>query len=293
MDAVITYVDGLDPLWQADYRLYAGKPVLAKRYRDWNLLKYLFRGLETNLPYLRKVFLVVSRDSQVPFWIDRNRVRVVLHSEIIPAEFLPTFNSTAIEMYLHRIPGLDEQFLYFNDDMYPVAPIAPDELFKDGKVCVGLSRHIFAGNHLYRLQTRNSDRLARRAAGLRPTPVFIRPQHTLSPMLRSCCEEVFDACQDEIRASISRLREARNLNQYLFCDYQYHSGRAVVRRLPNKHFSLASSSVESICAFLEAPTTKTACINDVQMSEKKFHIYQEKLLSAFDRAFPNKSSYEL
>jgi len=37
--------------------------------------------------------------------------------EIFPRkDDLPTFNSAAIECHLHRIPGLSENFLYFNDD---------------------------------------------------------------------------------------------------------------------------------------------------------------------------------
>ena len=32
--------------------------------------------------------------------------------------FLPTFSSPAIEANLHRIPGLSEHFLYFNDDVF-------------------------------------------------------------------------------------------------------------------------------------------------------------------------------
>jgi hypothetical protein len=31
---------------------------------------------------------------------------------------LPTFNSNAIELHLHRIPGLSGKFLYFNDDIF-------------------------------------------------------------------------------------------------------------------------------------------------------------------------------
>jgi hypothetical protein len=32
--------------------------------------------------------------------------------------FLPTFSSPAIEANLHRIAGLSEHFLYFNDDVF-------------------------------------------------------------------------------------------------------------------------------------------------------------------------------
>ena len=46
MDAIVTYVDGLDPLWQMDYESKVGKKILDKRFRDWGTLKYHFRGLD-------------------------------------------------------------------------------------------------------------------------------------------------------------------------------------------------------------------------------------------------------
>ena len=84
MDIVITYVNGLDPVWQKEYEKHTNTPILEKRFRDWGTLKYLFRGIERNMPFIRKVHLVVSGDSQVPEWINRNEVNVVLHKDIIP-----------------------------------------------------------------------------------------------------------------------------------------------------------------------------------------------------------------
>ena len=78
VDIVITYVDGLDPVWQRDYEKYTNRPVLEKRFRDWGTLRYLFRGIAENMPFIRKVHLVVSHESQVPEWINREEVNVVL-----------------------------------------------------------------------------------------------------------------------------------------------------------------------------------------------------------------------
>ena len=205
MDAVITFVDGLDPLWQADYAAWHdGKAPLAKRFRDWGTLPYLLRGIERFMPFVEKVHLIVARESQVPAWVSE-KVHVVLHSDIIPAQFLPLFNSCAIEMFLHRIPGLAEQFLYFNDDMFPVAPCEAEDFFPGGKAAMGFAR-CFGANSLYRKQTRNSDRLARKALGQRPGLTFRRPQHCPSPMLRSASEDVFAAVEAEILAQVSRTR---------------------------------------------------------------------------------------
>ena len=45
---------------------------------------------------------------------------------------LPVFNSRAIEINLHRIPGLAEQFVYFNDDMFITKPVTKEDFFKNG-----------------------------------------------------------------------------------------------------------------------------------------------------------------
>ena len=97
MDIVITYVNGLDPEWQKEYEKHTNVPILEKRFRDWGTLRYLFRGIEKNMPFIRKVHLVVARESQVPEWINRDEVNVVFHRDIIPAEYLPGFNSNLIE----------------------------------------------------------------------------------------------------------------------------------------------------------------------------------------------------
>ena len=137
MDIVITYVNGLDPVWQREYEEHTNQPVLEKRFRDWGTLRYLFRGIEFNMPFIRKVHLVVARDSQVPEWINRDEVHIVLHKDIIPAEHLPTFNSNTIEMHLHRIEDLDEEYLYFNDDIFPMKPCRPTDFFRGGKGVIG------------------------------------------------------------------------------------------------------------------------------------------------------------
>lgn len=76
MDIVITYVDGNDPVWQKDYEEYAAVPAMTKRYRDWGTLKYLLRGIQQKMPYIRNVFLVVSHESQVPAWADRDNLKM-------------------------------------------------------------------------------------------------------------------------------------------------------------------------------------------------------------------------
>jgi Stealth protein CR2, conserved region 2/Stealth protein CR3, conserved region 3 len=123
MDVVYTYVNDHDPSWQATRDAARFDPAvsnhdanLPQRYRDRDELRYSLRSLATYLPCTRRVIVVVSARSQLPTWLRQDRVTVITHSELeIPT---PCFNSHAIEANLHRIPGLSEPFLYFNDDMF-------------------------------------------------------------------------------------------------------------------------------------------------------------------------------
>ena len=291
MDIVITYVDGLDPLWQREYERYTNTPILEKRFRDWGTLRYLFRGIECNMPFIRRVHLVVASLSQVPEWIDRQQVNVVLHSDIIPAQFLPTFNSNTIEMHLHRIEGLDEQYIYFNDDIYPVAPSEATDFFCDGKAVLGMSRHLFALRMFKRI-CRNSDRLARKALGLRPSLLFLRPQHICAPMLRSECERLYQSVEQQIKESLTRVRCGDNVTQYTFTDYLYLQGKLINKRQSKRHFSAGITSLSDLRKFIEQPTHRLMCINDVRLSDARFTELCEMLHSAFERKFPNKSRFE-
>ena len=292
MDIVITYVNGLDPVWQSDYEKYTNQPVLEKRFRDWGTLRYLFRGIAENMSFIRKVHLVVSHESQVPEWINRDEVHIVLHKDIIPAEFLPVFNSNPIEMHLHCIEDLDEEYLYFNDDVFPMLKSEPTDFFRNGKCYLGMSYHLIV-NNMFKHICRNSDRLARRALGLKPRCFFLRPQHICTPMFKSECEELYEKMKEEILSSITRVRTNGNVAQYIFLNYAYLKGRLINKRLSKKHFSVGISSISRLTSFIKNPTRQLACINDVQLSEERYAELRHALLDAFEERFPQKSKYEL
>lgn len=290
MDAVILYVDGNDPAWRADYEKYTDIPLMDKRFRDWGTLRYLFRGIGKFMPFVDRIFLVVSHPSQAPEWVS-GKVNVVLHKDFMPAELLPSFNSTAIETCIPLIEGLGEKFLYFNDDMYPVAPSAEDDFFEDGKAAIGFSRHLLAMG-MYKENCKASDKLAREALGMKPGLTFARPQHICSPMLLDDCRELWDKASEKIISSQSMLREGRNVNQYIYLDYMLYKGTAVNRRLSSKHISLAATTASVIHDSIVNPSTKLLCINDVHLGEAKFEQIRECLLDSFEEALPEKSRFE-
>lgn len=292
MDIIITYVDGLDPEWQKDYERCIGTKALTKRYRDWGTLPYLFRGIEECMPFVENVFLVVARESQVPAWINRETVKVVLHEDFMPKEFLPTFSASAIEMFIHLIKGLDEEYIYFNDDFYPILPCSPTDFFRNGKAAADMAYHVFTLGNLFRRFVRGSDRMARRSAGLNKVLFYIRPQHTCQPMLRSVCAELYDRHKAEIHASVTPLREPHNYNQYVYTDYAYFTGHTFHQRISNRHLSLSVATPDKIRKSILDANKKIVCINDVEMSTEKYRRIHEAMHEAFGQRFPNKSKYE-
>jgi len=152
IDFVIAWVDGGDPAWQRERDRYGkmGEKTAVEetgereksgvacdtrdvRYRDWDCLRFWFRSVEQNAPWVHKIYFVTW--GHVPKWLNGNhpKLEIVRHEDYIPGEFLPTFNSHTIELNFHRIPGLSEQFVYFNDDMFLLRQVSPGQFFRDGK----------------------------------------------------------------------------------------------------------------------------------------------------------------
>lgn len=138
IDFIITWVDGNDPEWQKEKAKYSGQSTgdsRAKRYRDWEFLQYWFRGIELCAPWVNKIHFVTC--GHLPSWLntDHPKLNIVNHKDYIPEKYLPTFSCRPIELNLHRIPGLSENFVYFNDDMFLLQPVTVEDFFKKGQPC--------------------------------------------------------------------------------------------------------------------------------------------------------------
>jgi len=140
VDIVYLWVDGSDPVWRlkrhramalggaaSDNDLAAFGNVEG-RFRDNQELRYSLRALDRFFPEHGHVYIVT--DGQVPDWlVTTPGVTVIDHCELIPESSLPTFDSGHIETYIHRIPGLNERYFYFNDDVFFGAPVRLSDWF--------------------------------------------------------------------------------------------------------------------------------------------------------------------
>ncbi len=148
IDFVYLWCDGSDPVFarQKLARMKQANPALVDenigdvRYIQYDELRYALRSVYTYAPWFRHIFIITNH--QRPSWFaEHPKVSIVDHTEIIPSSLLPTFSSICIEMYLDRIPGLSEHFIYANDDIMLNRPLEPSDFFSEnGKPVVWMDR---------------------------------------------------------------------------------------------------------------------------------------------------------
>lgn len=144
IDVVITWVDGNDPVLNAKRAEYAGNGDVLKRdeiggatrFANVGEIYWCVRSINKFIPWVNKIYIVT--DGQNPEVESRIPVEIVDHRTIFRGyeRYLPLFNSSAIATMLWRIPGLEEHFIYFNDDIILCRPLLPTDFFVEEKVAV-------------------------------------------------------------------------------------------------------------------------------------------------------------
>jgi Stealth protein CR2, conserved region 2/Stealth protein CR1, conserved region 1 len=289
IDVVIAWVDGGDPKHRAKRKRYVADPGgdakprpaahIDQRFSDNDEIRFCLRSIRNYAPWVRTIWLVT--DDQFPAAVDRRKaerenIRIVDHREIFRGyqQLLPTFNSFAIETMLWRIEGLADRFLYFNDDMMLVGPVAPTDFFSnEGKVKL---RGQWT-NWTNRPDKRNSYFGSTKLLGagmLGYTPEhFFSCHHVVYPLQRPAMEELFDAFQPAFLANAAY--RFRNHKQFWPISAHAHlllkSGRAqVVDPFDSVHLSKRFCQMASPDALqarlkqLADDTTRMACINELE-----------------------------
>lgn len=333
IDFVVTWLDSTDPEWQKSLALYSPNAKGRKesaRFRSTDFFQYWFRAVEKYAPWVRKVFLVTN--GKFPDWInpDCPKLELVKHEDFIPHEYLPTFNCRTIEFHLHKIKGLSEQFVYFNDDMLLNAPVKPDYYFRNGLPCdinnetflnvpIYTKRNKF-GNYMSMLadigvinshfNRRNTFRQSPRRwfgphLGIKGNIVscllldkrlFIgfSNYHTEQTFLKSTYDELWEKEPEVLTAACTRFREDNTVNNYLFRYWQLAKNHFYPKRRNSEFFFLIERKiVESIEKALEEEKYVSICLNDDALCTDEDFIYiNKRLQQLFEKKYPNKSSFE-
>lgn len=328
IDFVITWVDMNDPQWQADFAKHAGKinnlknEFTVARFRDYGLLKYWFRGVEKFAPWVRKIHFVTC--GQKPVWLDVNhpKLQLVHHNDYIPNQFLPVFNSSLIEIYLHKIPGLAENFVYFNDDFFITSPILPERFFIDGKPNDIAAFRTNLGTSLWSKCLKNNVKIINghfdkkevfsRDKDKWLNPVYdkkalltyltlpyskfltLRTPHNAQPYTKTLFNEVWKYAEKELTAmSVNRFRSEKDYTQELFRTWQICSGNFNPYNTysDTKMFPLLFKNKQAVEA-IRKQQYKLVCINDNEHIGN-FEKLASELREAFERILPEKSAFEL
>ncbi|MBQ1187227.1 MAG: stealth conserved region 3 domain-containing protein, partial [Clostridia bacterium] len=304
-----------------------GKVVTASnsevRYRDWDNLQYWFRGVEKFAPWVNKIHFVTW--GHLPEWLDTTnpKLNIVKHTDFIPEEYLPTFSSHTIELNLHRIEGLAEQFVYFNDDMFFTAPVKPEDFFKNGKPCdIAALDCIFFGkdsagsfngsditvinSHFKKKRVlkrdwrkwynlKNGVRSVIKTVLLYPWPWFpgLLYQHACNSFLKSTFNEVWAKEFEALDETCShRFRKAGDLNQWVMKFWQLAEGNFEVRSEKFAYcYHVKDSNFEKLLSDIPSGRHSLLCVNDTAKT-RNFEDKKARLKEVLEECFNEVSPYE-
>ena len=290
IDYVFPYVSYNDSYWQHLFNLsLSGKEkdweVGISRYRDNGLLKYLFRSLEKYLPWINQIHMIVMSDSQVPSWLNREKVHIIYHSDFIPKKYLPTFSSSLIEMFLPFLPLNTEKFIYSNDDLITFRNLSRNLFFKGNIPRYSINIRDYS-------EIAAADKLRRNAynllMGKKQDRRVIYTQHTTVSYKISLLKKCFKKYEKDILNSLSKFRKDKNLNQYTFAFCQMLEGTIINEGIKVNTYFVKPFKVNKIMND-DFKKYDFICFNDEEESTKEDW---EKIVSKVEKLLPKKSKYE-
>lgn len=141
IDAVILWVDGDDEAHKIKVAKYLNNADLLNskgfktRFNQKNEIQYCVDSILKFAPYINTIYVLT--DNQIPSFLKEsrsgiyNKLKIIDHKIIFSGfeDYLPVFNSNAIETMVSRIPNLAENYICFNDDMILIKPTKPTDFF--------------------------------------------------------------------------------------------------------------------------------------------------------------------
>ena len=331
IDIVIAWVDGSDAEWLAEKKKYsagANTDDRVSRYRDWDNLQYIFRGIEKFAPWVNNVFFVTW--GHLPKWLNKEhpKLKIIEHKDYIPKEYLPTFSSHTIELNFHRIKELSEHFIYFNDDTFLIKKTKSEDFFKNGKPCdcAVLTAHshtedrwfIFAEyraigilNKYFKVKEviKNNrkgwfnlkyGKMLFRSWVLSGFPRFtgIWQPHLPNSLCKSTIVELWEKEGEKLNQTcLNRFRTMTDFNQWLFRDWQFASGNFEPRSVKfGKRFETDDNDyLRKVTNYIEKQEGSVICINDSDsnMNSDKFINAKNIINESFEKILPKKSEFEI
>ena len=325
IDIVITWVDGNDPKWIEEKAKYSTIVSNSSSYfRDWKMLKYIFRSIEKYAPWFNNVYLITW--GHIPEWLNTEcqNLKIINHKDYIPSKYLPTFSSHTIELNFNKITELSENFVYFNDDTILNNKTESTDFFKNGIPCMSaVLSPIICNNksHFENILANNMNVINKRfnkkevmkknkfkfinlkyGSQLFRT-LLVSPwhnfvgfynQHVPSSLCKSTIDKLWKEEHELLDATCShKFRNSyMDVNQYLFNYYQICTGNFVPRKINiAKYMELHDYNYDDIKNEIKKGKSKLLCINDSD-DIKDFENLKRQLLETLENKFPDKSKFE-
>lgn len=288
IDAVITWVDGDDPVHRAKRARYTDgvENVDAEdiggetRFRSLGEIGWCVASIRRFAPFIRKIFVLT--DGQDP---GLEGVELVDHKVVAEGfeEYLPLFNSLGIETLMWRIPGLAEHFIYFNDDFFLTAPCHREDFFEGGRtVCYARPFSVPAARLMRLLKPRGSfgfkDAMLNAALRLGEKKTFLKISHIPLALRKDLLARYYASCPEAIRDNLNcRFREPHQFNpQQLYYLLARREGELLIRKpgdaLYLKPKNRAGYVARKIDSFRAAPDARFCCINSLDMASPEDRI---------------------
>lgn len=328
IDFIIPWVDGNDEAWRKEknqFNVSVDYDAREQRYRDWDNLKYWFRGVEKYAPWVNKIYFVTW--GHIPEWlnVENEKLVVVKHSDFIPKQYLPTFNASTIELNFHRIEGLSEKFVVFNDDLFLISKTKKTDFFKKGMPCdtaalnvhcldvnVGFNYASFQAigivNKYFPFHSTllknwkkwfnlKNGKLLLRTLYLFPCPRFsgIYQPHLANSYLKTTYLKLWEKEEIVLNETCThKFRNKLDYSQWVFRNWQLASGNFENRKIIGKSFYIEEdrNCIDEICSFIEKQKGKMVCINDGEMTNDKFEKNKIRIIESFEKILPDKSKFE-
>lgn len=267
IDLVIPMVFPADPEWQRDYAAATGRPEATAdvRYRSWGTEELLVKCCKKYMPWVRIIHILLASESQVQPWMERDaKLHIVFHRDFIPADYRPCFTSPCIEMFLHLIPELSDRFIYANDDMFPLSPLEPWDFFtREGRPCMHVTEepspkcpNIFERKCIFQ------QNMIGRVYNYHSIDTWLRTGHTMAPIMRSACLEVWRRHWKEIQDNISPVKRTdHSWNHYIYMLLPYFANW-YCDHSPRTQLIEWTTPTHDLPAIIADPDCGILCIND-------------------------------
>ena len=325
IDFVIPWVDGGDEEWlneKQKYEVNKGADNAINRYRDWDNLQYVFRGIERFAPWVNKIHFITW--GHLPAWLntEHEKLNIVKHEDYIPNKYLPVFSANPIELNIHRISGLQEKFVYLNDDIFFVQNVRPSDFFVKGLpnsmlvacpyICqndvfakliandLGVinknfdSRQVLKQNWKKWLSPKNGKRILMTMMML-PYPGFTGFINTHLPnaYLKSVFEEVWER-ETEIldMTCYNKFRSPLDVNQHLMKYWQIVQGKfnPFDEEKIGQYYDIGRDD-DRILKDISRKKYKIICLNDADVTVD-FEKEKKYVKLVLDKVLPDKSTFE-